>query len=175
MFGIRAVRISVLCAGLCAMASVVSAQTKVAIINMQRAVLESDEIKKASAELEAKFRPRQAEVQKVERELQGIQQQLTQNAGKLSPQQEGDLQATGTRRQRDYKRMTDDLQADVDSERNEVLGKSQQQMIQVVKQVAEAKGYDVVVDVQTTVYFKTALDITPDAIAAYNKAYPAAK
>ncbi len=175
MFGIWAMRMSVLCAGLCALAGAASAQTKVAIINVQRAVLESDEIKKASAELEAKFRPRQAEAQKIERELQGIQQQLTQGAGKLTPQQEGDLQATGQRRQRELKRMTDDLQADLDAERNEVLGKSQQQMVQVVKQVAESKGFDIVVDAQTTVYFKGALDITGDVIAAYNKAYPAAK
>jgi outer membrane protein len=43
----------------------------------------------------------------------------------------------------------------------------------VVKKLAEEKGYDVVVDVSQTLYFKPALDITPDALAAYNKAYPA--
>ena len=46
-------------------------------------------------------------------------------------------------------------------------------MQEVVKKVAEEKGYDIVVDVSQTLYFKPALDITPDALAAYNKAYPA--
>jgi len=43
----------------------------------------------------------------------------------------------------------------------------------VVKKIAEEKGLDMVVDVSTTVYFKAAMEITTDAIAAYNKAYPA--
>jgi len=32
-----------------------------------------------------------------------------------------------------------------------------------------------VVDVSNTVYFKPALEITAEALAAFNKAYPAAK
>jgi outer membrane protein len=44
----------------------------------------------------------------------------------------------------------------------------------VVKKLAEEKGLDVVVDTPYTVYSKPALDITNDAIAAYDKAYPAA-
>jgi Skp family chaperone for outer membrane proteins len=47
-------------------------------------------------------------------------------------------------------------------------------MSDVVKKLAEAKGLDVVVDQPYTVYFKAALDITNDSIAAYDKAYPAA-
>jgi outer membrane protein len=48
-------------------------------------------------------------------------------------------------------------------------------MTEVVKKLAEEKGYDVVVDVSTTIYFKPALDITTEALAAFNKAYPAPK
>ena len=45
-------------------------------------------------------------------------------------------------------------------------------MGEVVKKLAEEKGYDLVVDVSNTIYFKPALEITTDALAAYNKAYP---
>ena len=47
-------------------------------------------------------------------------------------------------------------------------------MSEVVKKLAEEKGLDVVVDLPYTVFAKPALDITTDAIAAYDKAYPAA-
>ena len=47
------------------------APAKVAVINLQRAVLESAEIKKASAEMEAKYKPRQAEMEKLQKELAG--------------------------------------------------------------------------------------------------------
>jgi Skp family chaperone for outer membrane proteins len=47
-------------------------------------------------------------------------------------------------------------------------------MQETVKVVAEAKGLDLVVDVPYAVYFKAALDITPEVIGAYDKAHPAA-
>ena len=93
----------------------------------------------------------------------------------VTQQAEAELTAQGQRKQRDMQRMTDDLQADVTADRNEVLGKSSQKMSEVVKKLAEEKAYDMVVDVTNTVYFKPALDITAEALAAYNKAYPAPK
>ena len=63
--------------------------------------------------------------------------------------------------------------ADVDRDRNEILQKASTKMSDVVKKLAEEKGLDVVIDVPYTVYSKPALDITNDAIAAYDKAYPA--
>jgi len=47
-------------------------------------------------------------------------------------------------------------------------------MNKVIKNVPEAKGLDLVVDTQTAHYFKPALDITTEVIAAYDKAYPVA-
>lgn len=159
---------------LCALAlAPVAAQTKVGIIDLQKAVLETAEIKKAQAELETKFRPRQADLQKTEAELQQIQAQL--QSGKLTPQQEAELQAQGQRRQREYQRKSEDLQADVDRERTDILQRSGQRMTDVVKKLAEEKGLDVVIDVTNAVYFKAALELTKDASAAYDKAYPAAK
>ena len=45
-------------------------------------------------------------------------------------------------------------------------------MQEVVKKLAEEKGFDVVVDISNTVYFKPALEITTESIAAYDKTYP---
>jgi outer membrane protein len=158
---------------LLAAASAGSAQTKIAIINLQRAVLESAEIKKASAELEAKYRPRQQAIEKLQKDIQALQQNLQSNAGKLTPQAEADITAQGQRKQREVTRLTEDLQADVERERNDILSRSSQRMQEVVKKLAEEKGIDIVTDISNTVYFKPALEITTESIAAYDKAYPA--
>jgi len=173
MYSSLAVRAGLLALTLFSCAGTLPAQSKVAVVNLQRAVLESAQIKKASAELEAKFKPRQVAAQKIEQELQTIQQQLQNGQGKLTPQAEGDLQAQGTRRQRELQRMSDDLQADVERDRNEILGKAAQKMQAVVKTLAETKGFDIVIDTQTAIYFKATTEITAEAIAAYDKAYPA--
>ncbi len=159
----------IVCAGVLSIGSA-AAQAKVAIINVQRAIIETAEIKKAQTELEAKYRPRTAELERLQKELQDIQTQL--QSGKLNPQAEQELQARGKRRQREYQRVGEDLQGDVDRERNEVLQKAGQRMNEVVKKIAEERGFDVVVDVTNTVYFKPALEFTADAIKAFDAAYP---
>jgi outer membrane protein len=173
MFGKPLVRLLIVSAAFFAAASAGLAQTKVGVINLQRAVLESAEIKKASTDLEAKYKPRQTTVEKLQRDIQSIQQNLQSNAGKLTPQAEADLTTQGQRKQRELQRMTEDLQADVDRERNDILGKSSQRMQEVVKKIAEEKGLDMVVDISNTIYFKPAMEITTEAIAAYDKAHPA--
>jgi|SRR5580658_2622346 outer membrane protein len=166
------VRLAMACLALVSLSKAGLSQTKVAIVSMQRAVLGCAEIKKASAAMEAKYKPRQQEMEKLQRELQGIEQQLQTNAGKLTPTAQADLTAQGQRKQRDLQRMDDDLKADVTAERNDILGGSGTRMREIVKKLAEEKGVDVIVDEQSTLFFKAALDLTADAIAAYDKAYP---
>jgi outer membrane protein len=160
------------CSALVVMSQIAFAQTKVAVVNLQRAVFESAEIKKANEDMQAKYKPRQDELQKLQQEVATLAQQLQSSNGKLSAQQEAELQATGQRKQRDLQRVQDDLQADVERDRNEILSKSSQKMTEIVKKLAEEKGFDLVVDSSTTLYFKPAMELTTEAIAAYDKAYP---
>jgi len=171
MFRSMAIRAGLLCLVLAPLATVASAQLKVAVVNVQKAMLDSDELKKESTVIEAKYKPRQDELQKLKRDLQSIQQQLQSN--KLTQQASADLQLQGQRKQRDAQRLSDDLQAEFDRDRQDVLGKAAQKMQDVVKKLAEDKGLDVVMDVSQTLYVKPTLDITAEALAAYNKAYPA--
>lgn len=169
-----AIRAGLLCLALtpfAPLAPVASAQMKVAVVNSQKALLDSDELKKASAELEKKFKPKQDELLKLQNDLQSIEQQIS--SGKLNQQALAELQAQGTRKQRDAQRISDDTQQEFDRDRQEVIGKSAQKMQDVIKKLAEEKGYDLVVDASQTLFAKPALDITTDVLAAYNKANPA--
>ncbi|GAB4358171.1 MAG: molecular chaperone Skp [Bryobacter sp.] len=163
----------VLCLGLAMMAADAFGQVKLAIINTQKALLETAEIKKAQTDLETKYKPRQEALQKLASELQDIQGRLSAGAGKLTPQVESDLQTQGQRKQRDYQRLSEDLQQEVERDRQEILARAGQRMQEVIKKLSEEKGYDVVVDVTNTIYFKPALDISADATTAYDKAHPA--
>jgi outer membrane protein len=146
------------------------APAKVAIINAQKAVADTEEIKKAQTALEAKYRPRQQAIENLQRELQTIQQQAA--APNLAPAREADLQATFTQKQKQLQRLGEDLQSDVNAERQDVLGKAGRQMTEIVKKIAEERGLDVVIDVTNTLYYKPTLEITAAATAAYDKAYP---
>ena len=147
-----------------------SAQLKVAVINSQKAILETEEIKKAQADLTAKFKPRQDQIEKLQKDLQDIQNQL--QSGKLNQLGEQDLTAQGQRKQRDLQRLQQDVQEDADRDRNEILQRAGTRMQEVVKKLADEKTLDIVVDSANTLFFKPSLDLTTEAVTAYNKTYP---
>jgi len=161
------------CSALFVFAHLAAAQTKVGVINLQQAVFESAEIKKADLQMQATFKPRQDRMAALQKEIETLSNQLQAGQGKLSPAAESDITAQGQRKQRELQRLTDDLNADSQAYRNDVLSKSSAKMSEIVKKLAEEKGLDIIVDTTTTLYFKPALEITKEATAAYDKAYPA--
>lgn len=143
---------------------------KVAIINAQKAVADTQEMKKTQLALQAKYQPRTQAIQSLQNQLQSIQQQL--GASNITPDREAALRADGTEKQKQLQRLTEDLQSDLNNERQDILGRAGRQMTEVVKKIAEDRGIDIVIDITNTIYFKPALDITAEATVAYDKAYP---
>ncbi len=144
---------------------------KMAIINAQKAVADTQEIKRAQATLESKYRTRQQSIQSLQNELGSIQQQLA--TPNLPPDRDAQLRASGVVKQKALQRLTEDLQSDVNNERQDILGRAGRQMTEIVKRIAEERGLDVVIDITNTIYYKPAMEITTEATAAYDKAYPA--
>ena len=148
------------------------AQAKTAVVNMQSAVFKTKEIQKADADLQAGQKDRIAQAQQLQADLQSIQSQLQNPNNKLSEQQQEDLNYKGQKEKRDFDRLSQDLQDEANRAREEVIPRITAKMVDVVKKLAEEKGLDLVVDTANVVFSKPTLDITNDAIAAYDKAYP---
>ena len=146
------------------------AQVKIAVINTQKALLDTEEMKKAQLDLEAKFKPRQDQMIKLQKQLEDIQTQL--NSGKLNELGTQELNTEGQRKQRELQRLQQDLQEDVERERTDIVQRAGMRMQEVVKKLSDEKGLDIVVDSANTVFFKPTFEITADATTAYNKAYP---
>jgi outer membrane protein len=75
-------------------------------------------------------------------------------------------------KEKQLRRLGEDLQSDFNQDRTDILGRAGRRMQDVIKKLAQEKGLDVVIDVSNTLYYKPALDITAEATAAYDKAYP---
>ena len=171
MFRFPAIRPALLCLAIALFSTIAPAQLKIGVINVQKALSDTDELKKASAEMQKKYQPRTDEMDKIQKDLESIDAQL--NSGKLNQAAQAELQAQGTRKQRDLQRMSDDMNADGEKDRQEILAKMSQKMQDVINKLAEDKGVDMIVEASQTLYAKPALDLTADATAAYNKANPA--
>jgi len=149
------------------------AQSKVGVVSLQKAILETAEIKKASNDMQLRYKKRQDDLDKASRELNDIQMQLQSAQGKLSAAGEADLTARGARKEREVKRLDEDLRADVERDRTEILNRAQARIVDIIKKVSDDKGLDMVVEATALITFKPALDITNDVVAAYDKAFPA--
>ena len=147
-------------------------QGKIAIINLQRAVLETAQMKKARNDLATKYKPRTDALAKAQQDLNDIQTQLQSSQGKISATAEADLTTRGQRKQREVERLTEDLQADEQREQSVLLEQAQARLDAVLKKIAEEQSIDVVIDTTNRVWHKPALEITDAVIVAYDKAYP---
>lgn len=155
---------------------VVSAQTKIGTIDFRTALQNTAEFKKALQSLQAEFKPRQDELQRLSQELAEIQKQM-QTA---QPQEAARLQQEGQTKQRQAQRVNEDLQADLQYEQEDILRNSAQRMRDVIAKLAEEKGLDVVFSSAALVdpfegrllYLNSGLDLTSAATAAYDAAHP---
>ena len=86
-----------------------------------------------------------------------------------------DLQAQAQRKQREAERLKEDLDADMQKERDETIQRLGTRMTEIVKKLMDDKGLDAIFDSAALVAFKGTLEITADATAAYDKAYPVTK
>ncbi len=160
------------CALVMGLAPAAMAQSRTGVINFQRAVLDTAEFKKAYADLEVKYKPRQDALAKAQQELQDLETQIRASAGQLSSAGAAELQARGERKQREVQRLSDDLQEEFTRDRDAALRLTSTRMAEVLKKLAEEVQVDLFVDAQSVPFFKPALDFTDKAVAAYDATHP---
>jgi outer membrane protein len=161
-----------LCAAALVSPSVASAQGKIGVVNFQKAIADTAELKKAQNDLIAKYKPQTDAYEKANRDLSDIQAMLQNGQGKLSAAKQVELEAQGQRKQREVERLKEDLDASVEEERTATVQRLGTRMTEIVKKLMDDKSLDAIFDTAAMVSFKSALDVTADATVAYDKAYP---
>ena len=152
--------------------------TKVAILDVQGAVLGSQEGRQAFEALQSKYEPRKAQLQKKQDDLQTLQDRLRKGAATMNPAAIAQLQreiAGGTRA---LSHASDDLNAEANQEQADTSQAIETKLLAVVEKYANRSGYSVVLDVsnqQTPVFWAaTASNITDEVVKLYDQAYPGA-
>jgi outer membrane protein len=158
-----------------ASSSTALAQGKFGFVNFQKALLDTEEAKKAQNDLVAEFKPQQDELEKIQRALQDDQTKLQSSQGKLSPQGEAELSANIQHNQHVSDRLAQDLQDDSNKKRDETVQRLGTRMTEIVNKLRDEKGLDGIFDTAAAIAFNKTLDLTTEATAAYNKAYPVGK
>jgi outer membrane protein len=149
------------------------AQSKIGVIDFQRAVVDTAEFKKAFAELEAKYKPKQDQLQKAQQTMQDLQAQLNSTQGQLSQAGAQELESKGQRTKIQIDRLTEDLQEGFEADRDAALRVVSTRFTEVLKKFATDKTLDAIIDKSAMPFSKADLDITDAAITAYNTTHSA--
>ena len=148
--------------------STASAQVKVAVIDVQRAVASTEDGLRAQATLKKLFDSKQQELNKKQSDLQRQREEIDKQS-KVLPKDA--LQ----KRYEDWQKQMMDLQA-VFLEYNKELEREQkkltepvfEKMLAIIKRIATSDNIDLVVDKATVAYVRGDLDLTDRCIQLYN-------
>jgi outer membrane protein len=150
--------------------------TKVAIIDIQAAILNSQEGQKAFTALRNRFEPRRVQIQKRQEELQTLQDRLNKGAATMTDAANEDLAAEIQSKTRALKHDAEDLEADAAEAQNKLGEQLGPKMYDVVGKYAGQRGYHVVLDPsnpQAPVYWAdSSAVITADLVKQYDLAHP---
>lgn len=159
----------VLALGLASVSTTVSAQEfKIGFINTDRIFRDANSAKAAQTKLEQEFMRREKELNDQGNQLKTIADKLEKEAPTLSEAQRSTRQKQLGDQDRDFQRKRREFQEDLNVRKNEELQLVLERANKVVKQVAEAEKYDVVV--QEVVYINPKHDITDKVLKVLNAA-----
>ena len=141
---------------------------RVGFVNTDRIFREANTAKAAQAKLEQEFSKREKELNELGASLKSASDRFEREAPTLSESQRAQRQKQLVDMDRDFQRKRREFQEDLNARKNEELQQVLDRANRVVKQVAEAEKYDVVL--QEAVYINPKHDITDKVIKALNSA-----
>jgi len=141
---------------------------KVGFVNTDRIFREANTAKAAQAKLEQEFAKREKELNDMGAALKNASDRFERESPTLSESQRAQRQKALVDQDRDFQRKRREFQEDLNARKNEELQQVLDRANRVVKQVAEAEKYDVVL--QEAVYVNPKHDITDKVIKALNAA-----
>jgi outer membrane protein len=141
---------------------------KIGIVNIDRIFREANSAKAAQAKLEQEFGKREKELGDLGTQLKTLADKFEREAPTLSESQRTTRQKQLVEQDRDFQRKRREFQEDLNARKNEELQQVIERANRVVKTVAEAEKYDLVL--QEAVYANPKHDITDKVIKALNAA-----
>ena len=153
---------------LAAFAQTAVAEVKVGFVNSDRVMKEATPAKKAQQKLEKEFEKRDQDLQRIAKQLQGMQEALEKNTMTMGEGERRNKEREFNDLNREFQRKQREFREDLNQRRNEELAGVLERANKTIKQTAEADKYDIIF--QEAVYASPRIDITVKVIKALSEA-----
>jgi len=139
-------------------------EVKIGFINSERLFREAAPAKRAQQKLEKEFAGRDAEIQKLSKQVRDLQSVLEKDGVTMPEAERRDKERDLANKNRDLQRMQREFREDLNLRRNEELSAVQERANKVIQQIAVDEKFDVII--QDVVYASPRIDITDRVIKA---------
>jgi outer membrane protein len=150
--------------------------SKVVVVDFERAVVECAEGKKSSDKFNAALQAKQGDVEKKQKELEDQQKKLQNGARTLNDTAKADLQRDIDRRTTELQRINEDAQKELQTLRDQLLRPIAERATAVLNAMSDEQGYTLVVDTSSpdhnVLWWNKKNDITDELIKRINAATP---
>lgn len=159
--------VAVVVAGLCFVSVAQAQETRIGFISTERVFREAAPYKAAQVKLEQEFAKRQKELQDLANRLKNLADKFDKDAPVLSDSERVKRQRELADVDKDFQRTQREFKEDLNQRRNEETASAIERTNKVIKQIAEAEKYDIVL--QEAAYVSPRIDITDKVIKALGK------
>ena len=142
-----------------------AAEYKVGFVNTERLFREAAPAKRAQQKLEKEFATRDAEIQKLSKQVRDLQALLEKDGPTMSDADRRNKERDLANLTRDLQRGQREFREDLNLRRNEELASVQERANKVIQQMAEAEKFDLILQ-DPVVYASQRIDITDKVIKA---------
>ena len=139
---------------------------RIGFVNTDRVFRESNQAKAAQVKLEQEFSKREKELQGMGTQLKTASEKFEREAPTLPESQRVARQRQLVDQDREFQRKQREFQEDLNLRKNEELQQVLEKANRIIKQVAEAEKYDLII--QEAVYINPKHDITDKVLSGLN-------
>ena len=145
------------------------AEMKIAVLNYQMALLESDVAKKYASDAERKFSPQLTKLKTLESDAKRIQDRLVKGGDKMPQAERERLELEFKQKARDFQFQSKELNESKAVADREMLKQLKPKLDSAVEAVIKAGNYDLVLERGSVVEVKPQYEITSQVIGRMNQ------
>ena len=143
--------------------------TKIAVLNVQGALLGTKDGQQLAKDLDAKYAPKQKQLESQRSELASLQADLQRTSNTLSPEKRPQMEGVIDDKTRRLTRDQQDAREEFTGDQQRMVGPLSQRLMQAVAKYAKDNGYALVLSADSDlIYATSSIDITQDIIKLYD-------
>jgi len=148
------------------------AEMKIGVVNLQKALNQSERGKKAKEELRAEFEKKSREIEAKKAEVEALRRELQKKASLLSAKAKKAKEEEYRAKLRELKHAIDDAKAELATKENEMSAQILKDLVEMVRRKGRTEEYSLILEVNGgVIYAAPSLDITGSVIKAFDSYY----